>query len=84
MRCLQQSGWRVSWLLCMDAQIHGDLVCEGYLHSCRGLSCRAYQCYAEEDFLGLVKPIAVRAILSTPKRFEETMINRYMIRRAIA
>ena len=43
---------------------------------------RSYHCFAEEDFLGLVKPLAIKSVLSG-KAFERNMLRRYMTRPAI-
>ena len=41
---------------------------------------RLYQCYAEEDFLGLLKPLALRAVAATSRVFETAMLKRYLLR----
>ncbi|CAE7209731.1 unnamed protein product [Symbiodinium pilosum] len=46
----------------------------------RGLNPSSYHCYSEEDFLGLIKPLAVKSAASTPKKFEVTVLKRYVMR----
>ena len=41
---------------------------------------RFYQNYAEEDFLGLLKPLALKAVAATSRVFECAMLKRYLLR----
>ena len=43
---------------------------------------RMHHNFREEDFLGLLKPVAMKAIVATPQQFEKVVLERYMIRPA--
>ena len=41
---------------------------------------RFYQNCVEEDFLGLLKPLALKAVAATSRVFESAMLKRYLLR----